>query len=305
MDTGAEYIIVVGDIQEYTQQKDRCKKYLVTSMNWVRSMAKHGYRINSVIQTGDITNNNESWQYTNFKKSSRGLAGELLYVCVTGNHDYDWDENQQISDRNSSRFSQDARFLSLNRQIVAQYEKEKWDNIVVRHYIHGKRYDILCLEFAPRPDVVEWARQYVSSHPYHQFILLTHEFLDGKEGLISDENTHARRQFVNKSLSCTPQDVWDRLIRSNDNIRCVLCGHRGFSQFYDNHINDAGRRVPQVLFNLQDVEHGGNGLLEVWEIPQKSDSVHVKVYDTLHNIVFNDTISPAVNAKHTQFSFSL
>lgn len=305
MDSTSEYIIVLGDIQEYTQKKDLCKGFFIPSLNWIRSMAKHGYMINSVLQTGDLTNNNQKFQYSHFKKSVSPLADELLYVSITGNHDYDWDDNKLIHNRRSSKVSKYASFTLLKQSIEAQYEKDLIDNMVVRHYIHGERYDILCLEFAPRPEVVEWANQYVSSHRSHNFILLTHEMLDGNENMISDEGSHARSQFESKSLSCTPQYVWNHLIRNNDNIRCVLCGHRGFSQFYDKQKNDAGRNVPQILFNIQDVKNGGNGLVEVWEIPQDCDSVHVRVYNTMYNTVYNDSTSSIINAKRTQFSFAL
>lgn len=305
MDSTSEYIIVLGDIQEYTQKKDLCKDFFIPSLNWARSMSKHGYMINSVLQTGDLTNNNQKYQYSHFKKSVDPLADELLYVSITGNHDYDWDKNQYIQNRRSSKVSKYANFSSLKQRIEAQYERDIIDNMVVKHYIHGKRYDILCLEFAPRPEVVEWANQYVSSHRSHNFILLTHEMLDGIENMIPDEESHARRHFESKSLSSTPQYVWNHLIRNNDNIRCVLCGHRGFSQYYDDLLNDMGRKVPQILFNLQDVSNGGNGLVEVWEIPQECDSVLVKIYDTLYNKVFSDSTNRTINAKHAQFSFEL
>lgn len=41
-----------------------------------------------------------------------------------------------------------------------------------------------------------------------------------------------------------------------------------------------GRMVPQIMFNLQYQENGGDTMVELWEFPQNSDTANVGVYHT-------------------------
>lgn len=92
------------------------------------------------------------------------MANNILYVSMIGDHDYSW-EGQFIKDRDSTHFNDFLNFQKTLSCVEAMYEPGKMENIVVRNTIHGERYDLLVLEFGPRPEVVEWANLWVSSHP--------------------------------------------------------------------------------------------------------------------------------------------
>ena len=66
LDMDSEYILVVGDIQEYTMDEKLANNYFVPTHNWIRGMNLMGYQIDCVLQTGDVSNNNEDWQYAYF-----------------------------------------------------------------------------------------------------------------------------------------------------------------------------------------------------------------------------------------------
>ena len=273
----AEYIIVLGDIQEYTNSSV-CETYLHRTMGWISAQKQYGGQINCVLQVGDITNGNLRSQWDRFYNSTISTAEEILYVTCTGNHDYDWDSNYKINDRESTHINEYAKFPLTQENIVEYFETDKIENIVVANTIHNERYDILVLEFGPRTEVVEWANKYVSVNSDRKFILMTHEFLT-REGERINTDSYAERQFRNTTWS-SPEIVWQKLIDNNDNIVCVLCGHNGFSkQLYTK--NRVGREVPQILFNLQYQENGGDGWVQLWEFPERSDSVTVKVYNTI------------------------
>lgn len=303
LDPTSEYIIILGDIQEYTMDAKKAKNYMLPTINWIRSMKAHGYKIDCVLHTGDITNNNENWQYQYFEALTKPLAEEILFVTVTGNHDYDWGKDSEISLRESSKMTQYTSFNLTCKNIVAQFESGKLDNIVVKNTIQGERYDILALEFGPRPEVLEWADKYVKSHPEHRFILLNHEFLERRGWRVSNGWSQAEQHFLSIPFS-TPKTVWDNLINDNDNIRCVVCGHNGFSQL--NILQNAsGRKIPQIMFNLQYLPHGGNGMVEVWEIPQSSFNVKADVISTKENLPYTDYQDSIFDYKKAHFSFSL
>lgn len=272
-----QYIAVLGDIQEYTGSVV-FYPYLEHTMNWLWSQKQHGLPINCVLHVGDVTWNNSSAQWSNFYKCTAPCAEDLLYVTCTGNHDYTWDDESLINDRSSTRINEYAAFPLTRSRIVAAFEPNKIENIVVEHTIHGMPFDLLILEFGPRTEVLAWANDYVASHPDRKFILMTHEFLTSKGSRIHSDS-YAERQFRNTTAS-SPEQVWRQLVKENDNILCVLCGHNGFSARLFTK-NSAGRPVPQILFNLQYQENGGDGWIQLWEFPFYGDSVSVSVYNTI------------------------
>ena len=273
----SEYIIVLGDIQEYTYRIDWLSGYVKT-MDWINSQQKMKEGLfKCILQVGDVTNTNAVYQWQNFYFTTTEVADKIPFIVCTGNHDYNWNGGI-IYDRSSTMINLYGLFPLTYQNIVAFYEEEKIENIVVFNEIFGERYDILVLEFGPRTEVVEWANEYVSSHPERKFILMTHEFLT-KQGERISSGSFAAAQIRNSTWS-SPEDVWQKLVKDNDNIVCVLCGHNGFSeQLYSE--NTAGREVPQILFNLQYQENAGDGLIQLWEFTENSDSVSVKVYNTI------------------------
>lgn len=82
-----------------------------------------------------------------------------------------------------------------------------------------------------------------------RFILMTHEWLSA-QGIRLNAGTHAQLQFEGYSSYSTPEEIWNLLVKDNDNIVCVLCGHeKNFSCCYVSE-NNCGRKVPQIMFNL-------------------------------------------------------
>lgn len=277
LDTESTYITVLGDIQKYTGYAYNMP-YLEKTMDWLWSQYQNGHNIACILQDGDVTDNNSTPNWQRFYNVTKMVSGNTLYIACTGNHDYMWDENGKINDRNSTQINTYASFPLTLERVIASYESGKIENVIISNEIFGERYDILVLEFGPRTEVVEWANRYVSSHKERKFILMTHEFLTRAGERISS-NSYAERQLRNTTWS-SPEDVWQKLVKNNDNIVCVLCGHNGFSaQLYSK--NTAGRDVPQILFNLQTLENGGDGWIQLWEFSERSDSVNVFVYNTI------------------------
>ena len=282
-----EYIIILGDIQEYTSNGDYLP-YLKATMKWVQAQIEQNVAIRCVLQNGDITNENSINQWERFYDVTKNVASLIPYITCTGNHDYDWDSEQHINDRSSTHFTEYTSFPVTTDLIISQFEVGRMENIVVKNYIQDQRYDILVLEFAARQEVVEWADQYLKSHTDQKFILLTHEFL-WKDGERVHEKSFGEMQIRNSSYS-SPEYLWDQLIKVNNNIVCVLCGHNGFSQqLYSENVS--GRLVPQILFNLQYLENGGGGWIQLWEIPKGSDSVSGKVFNTVTGVYHTNPLT--------------
>ena len=274
-DLTSEYIVVIGDIQEYTANPALMPYYEAT-VQWIYSQYMQGMDIKCVLQVGDLTASNLYNEYQSFYNVTLPLAEEIPYIACIGNHDYTWGPNGEIGDRNQTWFSSYVSFDLTKSLIVDRFEEGRMENIVVKNYIWGKPYCILVLEFGPRKEVLEWANQYVSTHKDLKFILMTHEYLKGDAMVM---NSTAEAQFRNISCS-SPEQIWRSLIKDNNNIAWVLCGHNGFYAHLAS-LNAYGRGVLQVLFNLQYQKNGGDGMIQLWEFPQGQDSAIVRIYNTI------------------------
>lgn len=275
----SEYIIVLGDIQEYTNNKDYAE-YLGHTMNWIWSQVKHGKNIKCVLQTGDITWYNLRHQYEVFLEYTTSLASLIPYISCPGNHDYEYGGGSIITDRYSTLFSEFTQFAHVRNRIVNQFEPDRMENIIVSNYIGGKRYDIISLEFGPRIEVIEWVRNHIQANPDNHYIFMTHEFLTNNGNIVVTGSSYGERQLQNTTVM-SPEQIWNQLIKDNNNILCVLCGHNGFSA-HNISVNSAGREVYQILFNLQYQENGGDGWIQIWEFPNNKDYVNINTYNTIY-----------------------
>ena len=274
----SEYLMVIGDIQVYTSSPE-ANVFYVKTIEWMIEQYSRGLKIESVLQVGDVTENNKPALWNNFKTATSDIATMIPYFVCTGNHDYDWGERAAIPDRSSTHINEYCHFRLSDSRIVEYYEGNSLENYVAA-LPEEIGASLLVLEFGPRTEVVRWAKNYVEKHKDKRFILMTHEWLTTAGERIST-GSYAERQFKGYSTYSSPEELWESLVKPNDNIVCVLCGHNGFSSKLFSE-NDAGREVPQILFNLQYQENGGNGLVHLWEFPQGSEYVNICCYDTFN-----------------------
>ncbi len=271
----SEYFVVLGDIQEYTHNDALCSYYRKT-LKWIDRQSEYYGNIRAILVTGDLTWQNAWAQWLRFYEATYPIAEDNLFISCIGNHDYTENESSQIESRNDTMFSTYTSFGLTEQCIVARYEEGRMENVIVRCDLADGGINVLVLEFGPRREVIEWANSYVVSHPDEKFILLTHEYLT-REGRRNDSGFFSA--LTNTSAS-SPEYVWQNLVKYNDNVLCVLCGHNGFYTHLTS-VNAYGREVPQILFNLQYQVNGGDGMVQLWEFPEDSDYVNVSIYNTI------------------------
>ena len=278
-----EYIAIFGDIQYYTNPV-----YIHTyqySVDWILSQARTGKRIDCVLHTGDITQSNSITQWQFFYDATKELASEVPYFSMIGDHDYKWD-GALINSRDSTHFNEYLDFPLTHSKVVAYFEEGKMENVVIENQIHGQRFDLLILEFGPRKEVVEWADDYVKTHPDIRFILMNHEYLEKGGGRRTNGLKCVAR--LRNTTYTTPEQLWNNLVKCNDNIRVVLCGHVGGLYALTVDTNDFGRSIPQIQHNIQSAEYRHDNWLMLWEFPAYSDSANVCIYNTLTGQFYNN-----------------
>lgn len=273
----SQFIAVFGDIQYYTNANSI--KIFKNTLKWIEEV-KDKINIISVLHTGDITNSNnrdqEEWKY--FADAMRDFS--LPFISNIGNHDYEWDKSGKINDRNNTLFNEYTKLSLVTTNIEAAFETGKMENIVIRNDIHGCRYDLLLLEFGPRKEVVAWAKEWVENHPNIKYILMTHEYLEQGGGRrVSGLTSVAQFRNTNTTYT-TPEQLWNQIIKCNDNIVCALCGHVGglYAVTFDK--NDYGRDVCQIQHNIQSPTYRDDNWLMMWEFPANSDEANVSIVNT-------------------------
>jgi hypothetical protein len=260
------------------------------SLQWIATNSAAGQRIKCVLHTGDVTQRNFISEWNVFKKALDGFQSDVPFISAIGDHDYTWD-GALINSRDSTYFSNYVVYPSVMSRIVASYESGRMENIIVRNEINGARYDIIVLEFGPRVEVVKWANEWISSHPDIKYILLNHEYLE-KGGGRRTNGLKCYSRFKNNTATTytTPNDLWKQLIKCNDNVVCVICGHVGGLYAITFDTNDFGHEVAQIEHNIQGSNFRYDNWLMVWEFPQYSDYASVSVVNTATGLYYNNSL---------------
>lgn len=278
------FIAVFGDIQYLTNSK-----YIDIyqhSLNWIQNKSEKGWHFNAILHTGDITMSNELSQWRLFYEITNPIAQSIPFISMIGDHDYTWEDGIHIENRFSTHFNDFVQFQLSKKQVVDYYEDGRMENVVVQNDIHGQRLDFIFLEFGPRNEVVEWADSYVKSHPNQLFIVLTHEYLEKGGGRRTQALKMASR--LKNTTYTTPDILWDKLIKCNDNIRAVLCGHVGGLYALTIETNEYGREIPQIQHNIQSPDYRYDNWLMLWEFPVAKDSAIVSIYNTRTGKYYDD-----------------
>lgn len=271
-----EYIAIFGDIQ-YLMDSDKKVVVYRNSIDWIAEQADSGVVFDCILHTGDITNKNLESQYKRYYNATKDIAKQIPYYSIIGDHDYKWD-GIYINSRDSTFFSKYNDFPLSNANIIVEFEKGRKENVFYKNIVHGQVLNILCLEFGPRTEVVEWANEYVACHPEEKFVVMTHEYLESGGGLRT-ENLKSKTRLRHTTLT-TPKQLWEKFIKCNDNIVCVLCGHVGSLYAITFEENDFGRQVAQIQHNTQSEKYRFDNWLMLWEFSEDSQCANVSIINT-------------------------
>ena len=299
-------MILLGDPQGYIKY-DLNQPLFELCTAWIADNIDN-LNIKGVLCTGDIVEQNdnivmnrnmlnqtsrEMWEAGShaFKR----LDNKVPYFISCGNHEYGYKK----SENGMTHFPEYFPFERNN----------KWRDIIVSNYPNRQgisdienaafEYDepnwgkmlVIVTEFAPRDEVLEWAKDLCASDKYkdHKVIYMTHSLLRQRSAEYTD----------NESYKITPRNwgkqVWEKLIYPSSNIVLALCGHTGCPGDFEDSVayrvdkNTAGRDVHQMMFNVQILGggwegNGGDGWLRILEFMPEGKTIKVKTYSPLFGI---------------------
>ncbi|MCF7817538.1 MAG: metallophosphoesterase [Kiritimatiellales bacterium] len=266
-------IIVLPDTQVYALHYPDT---FTGQLNWIKGQQEER-NIVCVIHEGDITHlcTEPEWEVADQAMSI--IDGLVPYCMVMGNHDY---EQGKPSQRNSAQF---------NKHFGSQrFGKEPWyggnfgegnENAFYRIHVEGADFIVLCLEFGPRDEVLEWANQVVSQNKDHKVIVVTHSYTysdDTRVGTGDKWNPHGY------GCSNDGDDMWDKFVKKHENIFLVLSGHilnDGLGRLTS--VGDKGNEVHQILANYQMKPNGGDGWLRIMKFIPEEKKIAVTTYSPL------------------------
>jgi len=244
--------------------------------------------IAAVLHVGDIVDApNDKAQWTVANSSLRLLDGLVPYVLVPGNHDTDADRVGSID----SYFSPATMPWIGGTMGAGQIE----NNYAVVD-IGPQKWLVLGLEFGPRDAVLTWADGVLKANWTLPAIVVTHAYLYGDgnrydvaiSGLDSSQPNF--QWFIPQWYGYTPKEgindgeqIWQKLIVPNPNVRLVFCGHdNGAARLTS--LRPDGSRVHQMLSDYQWLhsgtpdDRGGSGYLRVLEFDYGQKQIRVQTY---------------------------
>ncbi|MET0263575.1 MAG: metallophosphoesterase [Rariglobus sp.] len=280
---GAWSLVLLPDTQIYSQNYPGIFR---AQTSWVRDNAKR-YNIRYTFQLGDITNNNTALEWHNARDALRVLDGHMPYAFVSGNHDHGPGGNASTRDTLLNDYLPYSNYANMPTFGGAM---EPGNMLNTYHLFNagGVPWIVMCLEWAPRDEVVAWANTVMTQYPNRKGILVTHAYMNNTN-LRYDYTDTANPQDYNPYRYTTPgtkndgEQLWQKLVRKHDFVLTVNGHVLGSGTGYRVDNNDLGNPVHQMLSNYQMRTLGGEGYLRILQFQPDGRTVQVKTYSPIYD----------------------
>jgi len=309
---GSGYTIaIIPDTQNYAKfAKNQPIFQLMT--DWLLRH-RHAWNIQYALHVGDLVEQNDidegggrGWgdqnsaeQWGSAKQALSVFDGKLPVLFATGNHDYGIRNAEDRRTRFNNYFGLTDNPLVCDGKGGGMWLESAPNSFGAKTlenaaYLFqppfGRRQLILCLEWGPRREVVQWAKELLQRPEYRDCLAIVnvHSYLH-------DDNQRDGQQAGQKERPGNPhtygtgrdgnthdgEDLWRSLVQPADQVELVICGHvMGRHVGYRNDLNAQGRTVHQILFNAQGLGggsdergNGGDGWLRLMTFEQ--DGRHI------------------------------
>ena len=258
-------IAVIPDTQ-YLFDEDRYDpEVLQKTLQWIVDHTREK-NIVFTVQLGDIVNNGLATEFAQASDVFKILdSNNIQYGYAAGNHDingglYDNERGPSpyLNYFGPSRIAQQSSYCGATS-----------DGYNTCHVFSGggQRFLLLSLDWRASDATMSWAQAKLNEYPNVPTIITTHELVSPTTDLTSNA----------AALSDYGQTVWDRLIKSNNQIFMTLNGHfwpSGQAVIK----NLAGKEVYMHLTNYQDRYFGGSAMMRLYEFDLDEGTVDVHTF---------------------------
>lgn len=282
-------VVVLPDTQYYSGKLDN-QPLFAQQTQWIADNIE-SENIIFVTHLGDIVARafanvpfDEQWPVADAAIDK--LDGKVPYSVVYGGHDFNKFNKSTSGATKAKAYFGDKRYKGK-----AWYGGACDDGASFCQFFPLGKYRILhlALKFKPDPATIKWAQKVLAEHPSLPCILSTHSYL-------TDAGKNRFRKPVKAGLSREGKPIWQKLVKTNDQIFLVLCGHNRAGknitvsgqynedgEYHQVSVNDKGREVFELMANYQDYPNGGDGWLQILEFDLKGNALNVRTYSPFLN----------------------
>ncbi len=227
-----------------------------------------------VAHSGDV-HNWDTPAHDQYEVSSKAMKvledANIPYTLTIGNHDTMATgtgggardaTKTRILQRDTTTFN---TYYNASRYGVVSgaFEANKVDNIYATYNAGGLKWMVLVLELWPRQTVVDWAKTVVASHPDHNVIVATHDFIS--EGGIEQGAGYGE---------LTPQQVFDQMVSVYPNVKMTISGHTGYAS---NRVL-TGKNGNKIYSFLQTFHSNTTNPVRLFTIDTQADTIKTWIY---------------------------
>ncbi|MDA0166137.1 hypothetical protein OM076_38085 [Solirubrobacter ginsenosidimutans] len=252
-------LAIVPDTQYLLDNERGDSEPVNDAFDWiVANRAKEN--IAFVAGLGDITQDATAGEMARADAAYQHLdRAHMPYSAPTGNHDIRSGDDQRgdtpyIRTFGPDRYKDDPTFGGASPGGYNTFH-------IVR--AAGREFMILALDWRLSNTGYAWAQSVLDAHPKIPTIVTTHEIVNNDTGT--------------PRLLTYGQQLWDRLIRKNDQIFLTLNGHY-WPVGRMTMKNDFGHDVQMNLANYQDKYYGGAGMIRTYAFDLRRKTVDVSTF---------------------------
>ncbi|MFC1414766.1 LamG-like jellyroll fold domain-containing protein [Streptacidiphilus sp. N1-12] len=224
---------------------------------------------------GDVTNNGLAEEFAAATKVFDMLdhAG-ASYSVLAGNHDVRNDDQRGDTPYLDT-------FSPKRAAKTPSYHSSSPDGYNTCHILRagGRKWMVLALDWRLSDNGFAWANAVIAANPTLPVIVTTHEIVGSY-----DDGT--------AGLSDYGQQMWDRLIKDNDQIFLALNGHY-WPPGSTTMKNSAGHDVHLHITNYQDRYYGGAGMIRSYRFDLERGTIDVSTFSPwIRELAGKDELNP-------------
>ncbi|GAA1706815.1 hypothetical protein GCM10009808_26040 [Microbacterium sediminicola] len=250
-----------------------------------------------VVHVGDVVDQN--WVTTEWDAADKAMQiltdGGLPYSVIPGNHDTA-DMSARSSEANSWYYLQKFNAAEMAAQGGDTYVGSYQNGLSSAYIFEAEGYQWMSLALAwnASADTFAWAQGILDANPGIPVVLSSHAIIN----IDTDQVTAIDWGFG--------EELWDSLIRMNDQIILTVNGHFHGTTMRER-TNDYGHTVYQVLTDYQMAADGGNGYMTTFEFDLTNSAIDVESISPWITVKDEDSLtsSDAPYLEGTWQSFSM
>ncbi|MDO4845914.1 MAG: metallophosphoesterase, partial [Oscillospiraceae bacterium] len=253
-------------------------------------------KIARAIGLGDMTEDNTADQWELVSQQVFRLDNVLPYTVIRGNHDH-FARTPEAEATKEAMFGYYFDNDTYRKQYDGSFDGGP-TNTYTRFTVQGIPYLLLCLDYGPDDDVLNWASGIAEQYPSDNVIVATHAFLF-HDGTTIDEHDICPPKGEQGFNNC--DEMWDKFVSKHENIVLVLCGHDPSNEIVVSKMTgDHGNTVTSLLINPQhtDFYDRASGLVALLHFKDGGRTVTVENFSTVEGKFYKTDNEITVTGLH-------